>query len=160
MKRRYFQAAGVVLLFTALAKLISAGGSAHIMLLTDPILPISFRNVFWLVGVIEIVVAAVCLFGKNVMLQAGLVVWLATNFVFYRFGLIWIGYHRPCSCLGNLTDALHISPQVADTAMKIILAYLLIGSYGILFHQWWKSRKLEAGRSGLGSQSSETVAGS
>jgi hypothetical protein len=25
--------------------------------------------------------------------------------------------------MGNLTDALHIPPQTADTAMKIILAY-------------------------------------
>ena len=30
-------------------------------------------------------------------------------------------------------DALHIPPQVADMAMKIILAYLLIGSYATLF---------------------------
>jgi cbb3-type cytochrome oxidase subunit 3 len=38
--------------------------------------------------------------------------------------------------LGNLTDALHIPPQAADTAMKIILAYLLIGSYATLFWLW------------------------
>jgi hypothetical protein len=38
--------------------------------------------------------------------------------------------------LGNLADALHIPPNVADGALKIILLYLLIGSYGNLFRVW------------------------
>ena len=47
--------------------------------------------------------------------------------------------------MGNLTDALHIPPQTADTAMKIILAYLLIGSYASLF--WlWRQRGKAGGR--------------
>jgi len=45
--------------------------------------------------------------------------------------------------MGNLTDALHIPPQIADTAMKIILAYLLIGSYASLFWLWRQHRKTE-----------------
>jgi hypothetical protein len=44
-------------------------------------------------------------------------------------------------CLGNLTYALNISPQKADTAMKIILAYLLIGSYASLSWLWRQRRK-------------------
>src|ERR1022692_729687 len=43
-----------------------------------------------------------------------------------------------CACLGNLTDALHISPQTAETAMKIILGYLPLGSYCRLF---WPYRR-------------------
>jgi cbb3-type cytochrome oxidase subunit 3 len=43
--------------------------------------------------------------------------------------------------MGNLADALHIPPQIADTAMKIILAYLLIGSYATLFWLWRQKRK-------------------
>ncbi|MGH7977270.1 MAG: hypothetical protein ACREC8_11490, partial [Limisphaerales bacterium] len=71
----------------------------------------------------------------------GFIAWLATNFFIYRLGLIHIGYHKPCSCLGTLTDALHIPAQTADTAMKIILAYLLIGSYTALL--WlWRQRRL------------------
>ena len=31
---------------------------------------------------------------------------------------------------------LHLSDQAADNIMKVILAYLLIGSYGILFWEW------------------------
>jgi hypothetical protein len=43
--------------------------------------------------------------------------------------------------MGNLTDALHISPQVADTAIKIILVYLLLGSYAALFWLWLQRKK-------------------
>jgi len=86
-------------------------------------------------------VAAVCFFGKRIALQASLVAWLATTFLIYRIGLTWIGYHKPCPCLGNLTDAIDVSPQVADYVMKAVLAYLLIGSYFILFWLWRQHRK-------------------
>ena len=56
-------------------------------------------------------------------------------------GLWYLGWQRPCSCLGNLTDTLHISPHVADVAMKIVLAYLLVGSYGGLLCLWKLNRK-------------------
>jgi hypothetical protein len=52
-----------------------------------------------------------------------------------------MNWHRPCNCLGNLTDALHISPQTADNIMKLLLAYLLIGSYGLMFWRWKQGRE-------------------
>ena len=85
---------------------------------------------------IELAVALVCLLGRRARLQAGLVAWLATNFVVYRLGLLWIGYHGPCRCLCSLTGALHISPETADSIMKVVLVYLLIGSYATLLWQW------------------------
>jgi hypothetical protein len=134
--------AGTMLFITAVAKFVSSAGSARILQNPDPILGISFRHVFWIVGAFELFVALVCFFSKQISLGAGLVAWLSTSFLFYRLGLVLIGYHRPCSCLGNLTDALHIPPQAADTAMKIILAYLLIGSYATLFWLWRQKRRL------------------
>lgn len=131
---------GILLAITGLAKLISSFGSAYILQNPDPLLSISFRYVFWIVGAFELAVALVCFFSKCMGLRSVLVAWLATSFLVYRLGLVLVDYHKACSCLGNLTDALHISPQTADTAMKIILAYLLIGSYGTLF--WlWRQRK-------------------
>lgn len=99
-----------------------------------------------MVGAVELIIAAVCLFGKQLRLQASLVAWLATNFLVYRLSLLWVDYHKPCACLGNLTDALHISPQTADTAMKIILAYLFLGSYATLFWLWRQKSQCLAGR--------------
>jgi hypothetical protein len=133
--------AGFLLLGTATAKLISSAGSARILHNIDPILNVSFQKVFWIAGVLELGIALICLLSKQIWFQAILVAWLATSFVFYRLGLVWVGYLKPCSCLGNLTDALHIPPQIADTAMKIILAYLLIGSYATLFWLWRQHKK-------------------
>jgi hypothetical protein len=141
--RFFLFSAGGVLLITAVAKIVSSFGGAHILQNGDPLFGIYFRNLFWIVSALEIGVALICFFGKRILFQAGLVAWLATAFVAYRLGLVWIDWHKPCSCLGNLTDALHIPPQTADTAMKIILAYLLIGSYATLFWLWRQSKKTE-----------------
>ena len=126
----------MILLLTSAAKLISSFGHGTILQTRDPLTGLQFQNLFRVVGGIEVIVAFVCIVSKRTWLPSGLVAWLATSFLAYRIGLLAVGYHRPCSCMGNLTDALQIPPQTADTAMKIILAYLLIGSYGILFHQW------------------------
>ena len=138
----FARSAGALLAVAAIAKLVSSTGTVRILQNTDPILAISFRHIFWIAGGIELSVAIVCFFSKRIEIKTGLIAWLATSFLVYRIGLVLVGYHKPCSCLGNLTDVLHIPPKTADTAMKIILAYLLIGSYGILFHLWWK-RKAE-----------------
>jgi hypothetical protein len=134
--RLFLCVAGVLLLATAAAKLIGSFGNAHILQHSDPIIGLTYRQLFGVVGAIELIVALVCFFGKRITLQAGLVACLATTFAAYRQGLVWIGYRKPCSCLGNLTDALHIPPQTADTAMKVMLAYLLVGSYATLFWLW------------------------
>jgi hypothetical protein len=132
---------GMLLLVTAIAKLVSSFGRAHILQNLDPILAMSFQHVFWIVGLVELIVAGFCFFDRRSRLQVSLVAWLATCFVTYRLGLVLVGYQKPCSCMGNLADALHIPPQIADTAMKIILAYLLIGSYATLFWLWRQKRK-------------------
>jgi hypothetical protein len=134
----FFYSSGLLIVLTALAKLVSTYGTGHILQMADPILGIPFRKVFWIVGSIEMAVASIVLFGKSPLLRAGLVAVLATNFIIYRLGLILVNYQKPCPCLGSLTDALHIRPETADTTMKIILAYLLLGSYTALFSIWKK----------------------
>ena len=131
--------AAAILTITGAAKVWSAFGSAGILKNIDPILGLQFGRFIFSVGVLEFVVAGVCLLASPQIISAGIIAWFATILLVYRLGLWWIGWHRPCSCLGNLTDAIHIPPQTADTAMKIILAYLLIGSYGTLFWLWRQS---------------------
>jgi hypothetical protein len=46
--------------------------------------------------------------------------------------------------MGSLTSALHLSEKAADNIMKVVLAYLLIGSYGLLLWQWRQGRASEA----------------
>lgn len=132
----HLRSVSFILALTGLAKAWSGLGHTRVLAVPDPVTGISFGHLMLAVGVVELVIASVCLFGKSQMLKLGLVAWLATNFVAYRLGLWWMGWKKPCSCLGNLTDALHLSPQAADNIMKVILAYLLIGSYGLLLWQW------------------------
>jgi len=139
---RFIMSAGAIMVITGIAKVWSGLGNSKFLAVIDPIFGIKFGTLMLLVGEVEIVIAAICFFGKRQTLALASVAWMSTNFVVYRLGLWWIDWHRPCSCLGNLTDALHISPQVADNIMKVLLAYLLIGSYGLLIWQWKKRRAL------------------
>jgi hypothetical protein len=132
---------GILILITAAAKVLSGFGSARVLQYDDPIFSISFQSLFLIAGAIELIIAVVCFIGNSFYLRISLIAWFSTCLLLYRFGVIWIGYHKPCPCLGNLTDALHISPQIADMAMKIILAYLLIGSYASLFWLWRQRKK-------------------
>jgi len=155
MKNSFRLSAGAILAFTGIAKMLSALGDAPILQSQDPLLILEFRHLMLAAGALELVIAGFCLLNKSQAVAMILVAWLATNLLIYRLGLRWLGWHLPCSCLGNLTDVLHISPQTADTAMKIILAYLLIGSYATLF--WlWRHKRMAA--SSLASRSASSPA--
>lgn len=132
--------AAAILALTGAAKVWSTFGDVKLLTVDDPIFGIQFGHLLLAVGLAELGIAAVCLFGKRPRLALGLVAWMASSFLVYRIGLSWIGWKKPCNCLGNITDALHISPHTADTIMKFVLAYLLIGSYGLLIWQWRKGR--------------------
>jgi hypothetical protein len=134
--RKFIVSAGVVLSLTGIAKIWSGLGHARILVVPDPLFGIGLGNLLCLVGTAEVVIALVCFFRERQLLSIRLVAWLATMFTLYRLGLLWIGWHRPCSCLGNLTDAINVSPQAADNFMKGVLAYLLIGSYTAMFWHW------------------------
>jgi len=141
-KKWFCLSAGIIFLITGSAKIWSSFGNAELLQRFDPILNINFRCLLLIVGILELILALFCLLNKSKTVAITMVAFLAGNLLAYRLGLWWIGWHRACACLGNLTDALHISPQTADTAMKMILAYLLIGSYAILFWLWRQKRKV------------------
>jgi hypothetical protein len=123
-----------------LAKAFSAIGPARALDVGDPLIGIPFRQLLLLVGLVELLIAFFCLFTDKRRLSLLAVAWISTNFLVYRLGLWFIGWHRPCGCMGSLTDLLHISPRLADNIMKGVLAYLLIGSYALLIAQWRQRR--------------------
>lgn len=140
-RRVFYGSAGAILILTAAAKLVSATGDSRALALNDPLLTLTHREVLVLVGIIELLLAGYLFLGKKQWLKTSLVAWLATNFLIYRFVLLWMGVHKPCGCLGTITDALTIPPTTVDLLMKIVLAYLLVGSYGLLLLEWWQDRK-------------------
>ena len=139
----FIYSSGLLLLTTSAAKFVSASGHVGILKMGNPIFGISFRDFLWIAGSLELVVALVCFFFKQQSLKIWLITWLATCFLMYRIASLLMYDAKFCPCLGNLTDALHINPQAADNAMKIVLAYLLVGSYTSLFWVWRRHRKAE-----------------
>ncbi len=128
-----------------IAKIWTGLGDTRVMAVIDPIVGIQFGHLLLAVGVAELSIAAFCFLSRRRLLATALIAWLATNFLVYRLGLWWMDWKRPCGCLGNLTDALHISPQTADNISKGLLAYLLIGSYGLLIWQWRQRKRSLSG---------------
>jgi len=142
--RFYLKSCGIILLITGLAKIWTAFSKLKILFVADPILSIKFGHLMLMVGLIEIVLGTFCFFGKWTTFTSISLASFATNLLIYRVGLWWIDWKKPCSCLGNLSDALHIFPQTADSLMKALLAYLLIGSYVSLMFLW-RQRKTACG---------------
>lgn len=143
LARSFICSVGVILAMTGLAKIISAFGTAKLLSLKDPILEVSFRQIMVLAGVFELAISGICFFSNRINLQIRLTAWFATILVVYRMGLWFTNWQHPCPCLGNLTDALHISPGVADGFMKAMLGYLLIGSYATIFWMWNNEKKFQ-----------------
>lgn len=141
IKNWFNLSAGVILLVTAAAKILGSLGHAEILRRVDPIFEMEFGRLMLIAGIVELLVACICFFSRRRIVGHVATAWLATCLLIYRAGLWWIGWRRPCHCLGDFTDALHIPPQTADTAMKFILAYLLLGSYASLFWLWRQNRK-------------------
>lgn len=140
----FLRSAGLLLYALGIAKIWTGLGDTRVMAVIDPIVGIQFGHLLLAVGVAELIIAAFCLLTRRWLLATALIAWLSTNFLVYRLGLWWMDWKSPCGCLGNLTDVLHISPQTADNISKVLLVYLLIGSYG-LFTWQWRRRSLEMG---------------
>ena len=121
-----------ILTITGTAKILSAWGDSKILTVGDPVTGIPFGGLITTVGLVEIAIALTCLLCKRQAVSLGFVAWFSTNVVAYRVGLWGTGWKKPCNCLGNLTDVVHISPQTADSIMKVLLVYLLLGSYHFL----------------------------
>jgi hypothetical protein len=133
--------AAALLVTSAVGKFITTGSQAQILEIQDPIFRLPFRYLLLLAASLELIAAFCCLNPKlRNITQAIAVAWLSTDFLLYRIGLWLIDYHRPCNCMGSLAEGLHISSNTADSIMKGVLAYLLIGSYASLWFLWKHAR--------------------
>ena len=66
---------------------------------------------------------------------------MCTSAGLFGLGLCRIRGHKPSGCPGNFTDAQRISPETADVIAKVILVYLILGSYALLAWDWRQCRK-------------------
>ena len=97
----FIPSAATTLVVTGAAKAWTGFGRTKILAVADPITGMQFGHLMLVVGILELAIGSICLFGKSQKLKLGLIAWLAMNFVVYRLGLRWMGWRKPCSCLGN-----------------------------------------------------------
>ena len=133
LHRAYGITVAAILLIAGIAKVWSGLGDAIALEVRDPIFGIEFRYLMLVIGAIEMAIVCVCVVFRKTRVPLVVLAWFSTCLLCYRIGLHWLGWKEPCRCLGTLTDALHVSPRLADKAMVYILIYLLIGSYGLLW---------------------------
>jgi hypothetical protein len=107
--------AGVLLGVTSLAKIVSAFGRSAVLGQSDPIFGIPYNYFLISVGLIEMVIAILCLTSVRRNLALGLVAALSANFMAYRIGLWLTDWQGYCPCLGTLTQAIHMSPKRAES---------------------------------------------
>jgi len=127
-----------ILAASALFKLISAAGRARILSEPDPIFGMRNQQMFFWLGFLELAVAFVLVFSRNLRLQLVLIAALSTNFLFYRAGLWWLATPRPCPCLGNAAAWVHLAPKTLELVTKGAMVCLLAASYGPLALLLWR----------------------
>jgi hypothetical protein len=132
----FIHSAGGILLAAALLRFVIVAGNAQVLLAPEPLLGIPLRYAVLMVGGFELVVALICLFGRRVGFQIGGLAWLATNFAVFWIGLFWMHCRLQGTCLGSLTDPLHLSRGEAGHIIAFIPLYLLVGSYAALAWFW------------------------
>ena len=136
----FIRSAGAILLAAALMRFLIVAGGSPTLLMPEPALGIPLRYAVLLVGGFELVVALICLFGRQTGLQLGWLAWLATNYAVYRIGLLKMGLHQQATCIGSLTDPLHLVRGTTGLVIELIPIYLLLGSYAAVFWLWRESR--------------------
>jgi DNA-directed RNA polymerase subunit RPC12/RpoP len=104
-------------------------------------LGIPLRYAVLIVGGFELAVALICMFGKRAGLQLGCLVWLATNYLAYRIGMLTMHCHPQATCIGCITDPLHLYRGPTGYSMELITFYLMLGSYVTCIWLWFKKKE-------------------
>jgi hypothetical protein len=142
----FIYSAGGILLAAALVRFIIAVENAQFLSLLEPLLGIPLRIAVLLVGTIELIAALFCLFGRQVNLQLALLMWLATNYVVYWVGRFWVPGQLQGTCLGSLTDPLHLSRGMPGIITGCIPVYLLLGGCMAMLGLWLEERRAQTAK--------------
>jgi predicted RNA-binding Zn-ribbon protein involved in translation (DUF1610 family) len=140
----FIYSAVAILLAAALERFLVAAGHAQALALPEPVLGIPLRYAVLMVGAFELVVALICLFGRQDGVQLGWLAWMATNYTVYRIGLLTMGMHHQATCIGSLTDPLHLARGTMGIIVGIMPLYLLLGSYAAVIWLWLAGRRAKA----------------
>jgi hypothetical protein len=132
IQQRVLEVVAVILFVMGVVELYAALDSSWILSETDPLSHITYRKLFILRGILELVVSAFILIGRSERGRLILSLWFATGLIGYRLAMSW--YHTPnvLACLGNRSDWIAISPRAFDRITLLTYAFILFGSYASL----------------------------
>lgn len=124
----FFKTTALMLLMTSAAKLYSATGSAKILSVPDVFLHINNRWLMVSLAVIEALASAYLLIARNNINRAMLVIWLSSNFIFYRI-VNYVLHITYCPCLGTLGQKLPLSQGRINIALTAFVLYWFVGAF-------------------------------
>ena len=137
----YITSTQVILAITSLSKLISAGGKARVLAVSDPLFGVPNRDVLLCAGLVELAAVAYLHFGKDIRAKWLRLLWLSSVFILYRIGVWWTGAAKPCPCLGTLLDAIPLSTNTINGIFKVIIGYMFLGSLFFLTYVSMKKKQ-------------------
>ena len=123
----------------------------RVLALSDALLGLRGRVVFYLAGGIMLAVSAALLVMRNAQFRLGLTLWLALVTAVYHFGMASCGGADLFVCLGNLNSPVPFSPQVMNGAVTVLIGWMLVGSAGFLVAEWlagWRMKRSKGGYDG------------
>jgi hypothetical protein len=124
----FILSAGGILLAAAAIRFLIAAGDAPALALPEPMLGIPLRHAVLAVGGVEAMVALYCLFGRQIVLQVTWLTWLSAVYMVCRICLIFVRIHPQATCIGSLTDPLHLLRGMPGLIVTCVLFSLLLGS--------------------------------
>lgn len=128
----------------ALIRFLIAIGNAQVLSLADPMLGLPLRYAVLIVGGIELIVALICLFGKQAGFKIAWLAWLAVNFLVCRVILLWEHCQPQGTSLGSLTDPLRLSRGETGYFMEFIPFCLALGSCAACIWFWFSKESRTA----------------
>jgi len=144
VKKSFVLSAGVLLLLTGIAKLISITGSARILDTSDPVFTIlNARQMLLIASVLEIAIGTLALLSRAAIQTRLLwISWLASLFGLYRVGLWLVDHKMPCKCLGGALDWAGLSDPALRNLSLGLFVYLLAGGYILFFIGFFREREI------------------
>ncbi len=146
-RRGMILTAGGLLVAAGLVRLLVLLSPAQSLALPDPLLGIPLRLAVLLVAGLELAAGCFCLLGRNRRWQIASLAWLATNWVVYRVGLVWLGIHPQGTFLGALNDPLKLAGTPAGSLVSGLPFIFVALSYAVAIADWVGNRTEEFAKS-------------
>jgi len=132
MARIFHRIASIVLILTGVAKLWSARGTAKILNESDALLNLNYRQLFLIIGCVEVALGLYLLLSNNLWRKTVLLALLSGNFLLYRLASQILGVKTPCPCLGRFAEWLRLSSKTVSLLMLFTSAFLFVGSLFVI----------------------------